>query len=378
MKVADILKEDSQLNEVAPLAVFGGLAATAVRAAAGRGVSWARQLLSKKPAGLAPTTQRAKDYREIRQILKKSGVSNPTAKAIAKAKISKIPQTTLSFLKWTLTLDYINDYFTEIADLEDQLEKVRAGDTTTAIFGAMSIQEAEKVANEYRNKRLAETVGVAMLSFGVVSKALNGLGYLGKLAGGAVGSATGSRALGTAATAGLAGAPRLAAMLAKLVEGGAVRNIALITFLKSDSGKKFLEMSVVDSLTQTGGMLLSATINLGIQALEAAGVSVPDAAKSKIAPPGDGAAAGAAAGAPAAAAMPPQLQVTRNPSNPKIMYINRVQVTDPNGYQFVGNNYLDGIKRFATQMKMPNHEVFGIQKDPNKVYDPYGFKAKAS
>lgn len=368
MKVADILKEDSQLNEVAPLAVFGGLAATAVRAAAGRGVSWARQLLSKKPAGLAPTTQRAKDYREIRQILKKSGVSNPTAKAIAKARISKIPQTTLSFLKWTLTLDYINDYFTEIADLEDQLEKVRAGDTTTAIFGAMSIQEAEKVANEYRNKRLAETVGVAMLSFGVVSKALNGLGYLGAMVGGAVGSVAGRSAGGA-----LAGAffPRLGAMLAKLVEGGAVRNIALITFLKSDSGKKFLEMSVVDSLTQTGGMLLSATINSGIQALEAAGVSVPDAAKSKIAPPGAGAAGGAAA-------MPPQLQVTKNPSNPKIMYINRVQVTDPNGYQFVGNNYLDGIKRFATQMKMPNHEVFGIQKDPNKVYDPYGFKAKAS
>jgi hypothetical protein len=366
MKVNEVLSD--QINEALPYAA-GFLAAQAIRAAAAKGVPWAVKLLKKTPKGLAPVTQKAKDYKSIRQLLKKAGVSNKAAKAIAVSRINKIPSTTLSFLKWGLTLDYINDYFVEIAELESQLERVRAGDTTTEIFGTMSVPEAENAAKEFRNKRLAETVAVGMLGFGVASKALNGLGLLGKSLGTA---ALGKGAAGQAVGAGLSAGPRLGAMLAKLVEGGSVRNIALITFLQSDMGKKFLENAYVDMITQPAGALLSATINLGIQALEAAGIQVPDAAKSKISPPGGKPPASTAA----QANVPRQLQVQRDPNNPKIMYINRVQVTDANGNQFVGNKMLDDIKRFATRMNMPNHEVFSIPKDPNKIYDPYGFKPR--
>lgn len=382
MKANEIIQD--RLDEGLPsvLSALPGIAT-----AAQKGVSWAAKLLKKSPKGIAPVTRKAKDYKEMREMLKNLGLKSDKAKAIARAKVQAYPAKTLEFLKWGVTLDYVNDYFVEIAELENQLERVRAGDKTTEIFGDATVEEAEKAAKEYRNKRLAELVAVGMVSFGVASKAFNGIGYLTKsLVTVAGGGASGARLAG-----GFAASPaKLAALLSKLIEGGPIRNIALITFLQSDMGKKFLENVYIDTFLQTAGALLSTTINLGIQALEAAGITVPDAVKSKINPPEP--AVGSAA--PSSTKTSPsdstkdygpgidpskvlrQLKVTRDPKNPKIIYINNMKITDADGYQDVGNSMIDDIKRIATYAKMPKHVVFSIPKDPKKIYDPYGSKPK--
>lgn len=265
-------------------------------------------------------------------------------------------------LKWGVTAEFAANYYMQIAELEDQYQKCVAGDKTTAIFGDMPKEQAFQKANSMRNKLVGEAVIGVGLSVGVASKAFGLLGSVGKWIGQTVGG--GKYSPGGAVLGLVGGAPgKLAAGIAKIIEGGPIRNAALLAFLQTPMGKKFLELSVVDALTSSAGAITTSVIDLGVEALEAAGVAVPDAVKTKITDP--------SSPEDKAAAADQVTNVQKKPSNPKVIFINGVQISDENGFQAVGDKMMNDIRADAKALGKPDPTV-GIKKDPNKKYDYYG------
>jgi hypothetical protein len=263
-------------------------------------------------------------------------------------------------LKWGVTAEFALNYYTQLAELEDQYQRCINGDKTTKLFGNATPQEAYELASEQRKKLLGEVVLGVGLSFKVASRAFGLLGSVGKWVGTTIGggkwTATG-QVLGA-----VGGAPGkiLSWGLSKIVEGGPVRNAAFLAFLQTPWGKEFLENSVVEAFTSNVGGLTAATIDLGIKGLEAAGVTVPDAAKTKIQDP--------STDAEKAAASDPTTNVQKSS---KGTFINGVQVADERGFQTVGDKMMNDIRADAVALGKPDPTV-GIKKDPSKKYDYYG------
>lgn len=259
-------------------------------------------------------------------------------------------------LKWGVTAEFAVNYMMQIWDLEDQYQKCIAGDKTTKIFGDDSKEAAYAHAKQIRTKLLGEVVVGVGVSLGVTSKAVGLIGSLGKWITTAVtGSATAGRVVASPAT--------LGAWLIKLAEGGPLRNAALLAFLQTPYGKQFLETSVVELITDTVGGVTAATLDLGVKAMSAVGVEVPAAVKTKITDP--------RSPEDQAAAADPATNVQKNPTNPKIVYVNGVQVSDANGYQAIGDKMMNDIRADAAALGKPDPTA-GIKKDPKKKYDYYG------
>ena len=278
------------------------------------------------------------------------------AEAAGRKKFLGLSPLVQDILKWGVTAEFALNYYTQIAELEDQYQKCIAGDKTTAIFGDDSKEAAYAHANKIRAKLIGEVVLGVGVSLGVTSKAVGLVGSLGKWITTAVtGSTTAGKLVASPAT--------LGAWLIKLVEGGPLRNAALLAFLQTPYGKQFLETSVVELITGTVGGVTAATLDLGVKAMSAVGIEAPAAVKTKITDP--------RSPEDQASAADPTTNVQKNPTNPKIRYVNGVQISDENGYQAIGDKMMNDIRADAVAVGKPDPTA-GIKKDPNKKYDYYG------
>ena len=287
--------------------------------------------------------------------------------AVGASKFSKISKAVQNVILAGITADTAYNYYGQISDLEEQYQRVLKGDKTTKLFGDVTPEEAYKLANSQRTKLIGEVVVALGLSLGVTSKAFGVFGSIGKAIGTTVGGgkySTGGTVLGA-----IGAAPgRLAAMMAKVIEGGPVRKSLFLIFMQTPAGKTFLENAWVEMFTKGVGIPTAATIDLGIQALEAAGVNVPDAVKTKITDPDPGTTADGKIDI-----SNQNMPTTRSSSNPKIVYVNGVQISDENGYQSVGDELMNDIRADAAALKKPDPTA-GIKKDPTKTYDSYGVR----
>ncbi len=62
------------------------------------------------------------------------------------------------------------------------------------------------------------------------------------------------------------------------------------------------------------------------------------------------------------------MSVERDPRNPKIIYVDRVRITDAEGYQDVSNRWIADIRRRAEGLGRPD-PTQGIPKKPGRDYN---------
>ena len=253
-------------------------------------------------------------------------------------------------------------YYTNILDLEEQVKRAKAGDTTTEKFGTTDPSKIDALAWRERQKMLGElTLGVAAALGGAKA------GNLIKAGNQILGNMVGGRLVG-----GLIKIP--GNILAAMMKLGP----ALPLIMQTTAGKEFLKNSLVQLITTNIGKVTSVGLELTanltgllVQAIEEvakkAGVDITGitgAVKSAVKPY---ATTQLAAPTSTAASGPAAVRVETDPANPKIMYIGGVQVTDERGFQSVGDRYLNGIKRSASALGVPDPTA-NIKKDPAKNY----------
>lgn len=411
MKIYEIVAEDrEQLNEIAPLAALGGWAAIMGAVSAfltalsiydiyqilkkhdynvdnltaddygdlfidvlmlsvpGAG-KFARSTIAKfmpasaKKAGgeymkkfLAPKMSALKaEYKAAGKAGTKTARTAGQTAAITKYKAAaealydkKIIEPAKQLLGAAAVTPMIIDYYEKISELEDQYNAVLNGDTSTKLFGGMSKEEAYRAAAEKRKQYIGElsiAIGAAIASV-PASKLVN---FIGSGAGKLV-SVGGSIPL----IGGLVKLPFSAA--AKLISLGGP---AIPLFMQTDAGQKFLASNIIKGITELTGSVVAVGLDLFNAAVEEVakrlGVDatpVTDITKSKIQKP-------AGMGAEfdpnsAISKIPPQLRITRNPSNPKIMYIGGVQVTDATGKRTAGDSLIKQFQLSAAAADVPD------------------------
>lgn len=306
-----------------------------------------------KAMSKGPNPQKASELK------KKLNARNAKAAARAKETVDKFPDKVLSFINYGIGTAIAYDYWKKIHELEDDWERYMAGDRTTENFGDEPDQsKAYHQAQEKRKRYLGElTVGIGAAVAAL--PAAKAVGALGKVFGAVTTGVTGSTLAG--------GFVKLTAdAAAKLIK---YAGPGLALFLQTDTGRKFLQNSFVDAIVSGAGTITSATLKLAYDAIDelAKMVGIDNATaglRSKIKDPNQD---------PLKSdpglldKTPSSMKVQKDPSNPKIIYIGGVQVTDADGYQAIGNSYLQSIKDDARALKMPDPTA-GIPKKPGKVY----------
>lgn len=268
--------------------------------------------------------------------------------AAATAAYSKLNGKLLTALGAIAAAPLAKSHIAELYDIEAQAKLAKAGDKTTKLFGTTDPSKIDELAWEHRQKILGEltlgiTAAVAGASAANKTKAISQ--FIGNVAGG--GLVGGLIKLGGSATAAL------------LKLGPALPLLAL-----TDAGEKFLANASVETLTRGVGKVTSVTMELLYKAIEAAAKKVgldatglTGAVKTQLTPPAS----------KLSSTGPREVSVETDPSNPKIMYIGGVQVTDDRGFQSVGDIYLNSIKQKARALNTPDPTVT-IKKDPTKNY----------
>jgi hypothetical protein len=291
------------------------------------------------------------------------------AKKAAAGKLSSLPSVALNALNLAFTAEFLREWYAKLIALENEYQAFLAGDKETN-FGDATPEEGFQLAQERRRKLLGEASAVILVNLGVLSTASKFLGYISGGVGKAVGGVVGGR-LGGEAGKFIASLPfSVTQKIAKLIEGGPAQKAALTAFIASPEAQKFLSYItfgmldipvkiIRDALGLTAEIALDG-LNKGLEKL---GVTAPDMIKTKItAPtptPGD-----TATGYQHDLAM----SVQRDPKNPKILYVDRVAITDKDGYQDVGNATLADIKNRANILGRAD-PTSGIPKKPGKDYN---------
>jgi len=283
----------------------------------------------------------------------------------AQAKIKSFPSKVYSAISLGIGTNYALDYWEKIIELEDQYAKWQAGDRTTPLFLAEeSKEEVDRIAYEHRTRLIGQlTTGVlAAVASGPLAKATD---VGGKVLGSIFGVLSGGMLKG-----GLISVPvTVAAKLIKYAGPG------LTLFLSTETGQKALGYSFVDMIMQGIGKVTEKTLNAiydGVDALaKKAGISgATDALRSPIKDPKPSTVTN-----PDGTVVPrlldktpSSLKVGTDPNNPKIKFVGGVQITDAQGFQAVGDNYLNGIKNSSRVAKMPDPTA-GIPKKPGVNYN---------
>jgi hypothetical protein len=324
-----------------------------------------KKLLPKrKPQGLAPSSSKARKYRdELKANKAKSAEALKKADAAARAKLEKAPIGVMTVIKAGVGIEFARQYYVDLSLLEQEyaetLAAIRRGESN------MSEQEAYDAYQTQRRKLLGElTVGLA-LNMGVASKAFGALSSMFK---GVTSTAARYGGVGRDAadiigkTAALT--PRLLQGVSKLIEMGPAAPAFLI-FMRSEYGKAFLNDTHVRLITEFAGGLTSAAIDGLEKGLQAAGILD---AEQKL--PGK-----TAAVAPTGDAADGPRQDT-NSGMPiqwvgKKLYVDAQQISDENGYRIVGNNHIADIKRSAAALNIPD-PTLKLRDDPNRKYSVYG------
>lgn len=284
------------------------------------------------------------------------------ARKSARSKLGALPSVALNALNIAFTAAFLKEWYEKFEFLEQEYAKVLAGDKTTETFGNATPEEAYALAQSERRKLLGEASAVILVNLGVFSKASQFLGFIAGGAGKAVGGEAGKF---------LAKLPfSVTQKIAKMLEGGPVQKAALTAFIASPKAQEFLSYITFGLLDipvkyVRDGLGLTAELALdGLNAaLTAAGISAPDILKTKITPP-----VGDPKDPATGMAHDLGMSVQRDPKNPKILYVDRVQITDADGYQLVGNKSLANIKNAANALGRPDPTA-GIPKKPGKDYN---------
>lgn len=348
MKVHQIISESSNHLEEGPIGTI------------------VKKLLPKrKPQGLAPSSNKARDYRDaLKQNKAKSAESLKKANEDARLKLEKKPFGVMSVIKAGVGLEFARQYYVDLSLLEqeyaDTLAAIKSGESQ------MSEQEAYDAYKTQRNKLLGElTVGLAMnmgvasKAFGLVSSLFKGVTSTAARVGGFSRDAADLFGKSAALT------PRLIQGVAKFLELGPAAPAFLI-FMRSEYGKTFLNSVAIRAVTEYAGGTTAFIINALEKGLQAAGVLDADQklpGKTAVtAPTGD------------AADGPRQATNSGLPIHwvGKKLYVYDVQISDENGYRIVGNAKLADIKRDAAALKIPD-PTLKIQDDPKKKYGVYGY-----
>lgn len=322
-------------------------------------------LPKKKPQGLAPSSSKARKYRDTLKSNKaKSAEALKKADAAARAKLEKAPIGVMTIIKAGVGIEFARQYYVDLSLLEQEyaetLVDIRSGKSQ------MSEQEAYDAYQTQRRKLLGElTVGLA-LNMGVASKAFGALSSMFKGVTNIAARASGANyAVAEIAGKAVSFPVTMLAGIAKLIEMGPAAPAFLI-FMRSEYGKTFLNDTHVRLVTEFAGGLTSAAIDGLEKGLQAAGVLD---ANQKL--PGK-----TAAVAPTGDAADGPRQDT-NSGMPiqwvgKKLYVYNVQISDENGYRIIGNAKLADIKRDAAALKIPD-PTLKIQDDPKRKYGEYGY-----
>ena len=338
-----------------------------------RGGKWMKKTVMERLAKLKQTSKAIEKinlkkydpnskvgWEKIKAYLKMRG-ANSAMKAAAQARMGFIPDVVMTVLKTVVGLEFIRQYYEDLSVLEQDYKDYKAGKGN---WGDISEQEAYDSYQTLRKKLLGElTIGIA-LNTGVASKAF---GAMSSMFGGITNMA--ARASGTGyATAEILGKivsipTNMLKGISKLIEMGPAAPAFLI-FMRTESGKEFLNSTLARMITEPTGALTATAIDLLEQGLQAAGLldgKLPG--KTAVEPPTGDAADG-----------PRQATNSGMPIQwvGKKLYVYDVQISDENGYRIIGNAKLADIKRDAAALKIPD-PTLKIQDDPKKKYGVYGY-----
>lgn len=283
----------------------------------------------------------------------------------AQAKIKSFPNKVYTAISLGIGTKYALDYWEKIIELEDQYAKWQAGDRATELFGAEeSKEQVDRMAYEHRTRLIGQlTTGVlAAVASGPLSK---GTAAGGKALGSIFGFLSGSKLVG-----GLVALP--VTVVSKLIK---YAGPGLTLFLTTETGQKALGYAYVDMIMQGIGKVTEKTLNAiynGVDALaKKVGIDgATDALRSPIKDPTPSTVTN-----PDGSVVPrlldktpSSLKVGTDPNNPKIKFVGGVQITDAQGFQSVGDNYLNSIKNSARVAKLPDPTA-GIPKKPGVNYN---------
>jgi len=303
------------------------------------------------------------------------------AKKAAETGLSNLPRYALEAVSLMFTANYLREWYEKYKLLEIEYQACLDGDKTTK-FGDAGPEEAYELLQRERIALLGEASAVIAVQFGLLNKVGAFFKIVGGVLGKGAGYAVGGRQLAaiTELVGKLPGGTVQAA--AKLFDGSPARKIAFTTFVQMPEAQKlasyltggFLDLPV-RTLRDWLGMTTDTAIGILNAGLEAAGeklgVTAPQilpGPKPPAADPDD----------PASATSPDDkygvaMKVQRNPQNPKIIYVDGVQITDAEGYQDVMNSTLDDIKNRANLLGRPDPTA-GIPKRPGRDYTRYNPK----
>jgi hypothetical protein len=323
-----------------------------------RGGSWLRNHLKEKLSKIdkGPGTAKQKG------VLKRKAFAD--FKVDAAKQYGLLPTPIKHILGYAVASDLVITYYMKLADLEDQYTSAQQGADTTELFGDTSKDKLFAQADGYRNKYLGELTLGLLLAFGA-AKVSNVVAGFGKV----FGVVSGGGMVG-----GLVQLPfKAVSMIVKL--GGAALIPALIN---TDSGEKFLALAITEMITQGIGALSAAALELlykgideasrlsGIKGLAAQAGLDATMPRTKIADPN--AASGGGSRPALDPNIPDDLRVTKDASNPNVIYIGQVQVTDDQGFRTIGNAYKNMLSRKAKAAGIPDPTAT-LKPNPNVNYD---------
>lgn len=287
------------------------------------------------------------------------------ARAKAETNISRLPRDILNIVNVLFTANFLKEWYQKLEMLNIEYQACIDGDKTTR-FGDATPEEAYDLVQEERRKLLGEASAVLLVNLGLGSKAAGLLKWIA----GSVGKA----AAGSFGKLALSITPAAAQRILKLIEGGPARKLAFLAFVQNPEAQKFMSyvtFGLLDIPTKWIRDMLGLTADIALDGLnkglevagEKLGFTPPQVLPSPTPPGGQ-----VAYDAKQRAAHDLAMQVERDPKNPKILYIDRVAITDAEGYQNVSNATLADIKNRANILGRADPTA-GIPKKPGKDYN---------
>lgn len=365
MKVYQILSEsNTQISE----AGLGTAIKTGAKAVKG-------VFKKQPPKGLAPSSGKAQAYRDAlkanrAEAAKALAKADAAAKAAATAKVSSFPGATTYIMQAAGAGYLAYDYWQQISFYESELKKELATPGSSKLYKNLGEDAAKTAYRADADTALGSLIAQVstLVAPGIGAKVFGGIGnnvflkwvpFVGR------GSRWVSEILkyvstGKAATAGRIG--------------------AIYWLNNTEEGKKFLTTGIVGSILQWTGegatwlteqfaTLLKSYDGWGKEYVNAAGEFIQKGtdAVTKDKPaykPNDPNAKDAEFDL-----NNPQLSTRVDPKNPKIKFINNVQITDENGYLLTGmGKHIQYVQDIARTANKPD-PFANIKRDPTKKYD---------
>lgn len=380
MKVNEILVESDQLTEKGLLgSAFSNLLKFGTKSTA-----------TGSKAGKAAKAFKSKG---TQQQLSNTASSNITAKQAAKSTIAGLGSLG-KILGATIGVALLNDIHTQYQDLEDQYNRFNSGDTNTAIFSGISPDNKEEAKSRYEYRKnfiigealitVAPLLKRADVAWNIMKWIAGKAGWLGGAALGSAGGPVGAMIGGSVGSTVSKIPFSIGAKISKLLSTGP-GSVLFLGFLATEGGQEFLNSAmskmiiaslgnVTDTVWEFSSSIMSklAKSLTGDDKGSAAQGTTPSTDTSgKSAKPSDKSATKATEVQlpPDKAAIEkmytsPRIRFDRK--NPNIMYIDDYQITDDQGYQYIGDRMMNYYKGYFKGKQDP---TASIPKKPGRNYN---------